>query len=425
MGSMRRHVFKWVLGILGLAACIPMTRPTPLFIEVPTPSSPAPTSSPSVIPREQPATITPRPSPTAPSRIGSSQRIPPLPDGFHTEGDWLMVFRPAVERQRWSEGTLWLTDGQRWWGPWPPDLFMPTWTVIEGQGLHLCHRWAEKDRSPVCVPVPPALGIQPGSEEETPPVYSIRAGTGTMFPCEGEQALCFRFPDGALSRPIRFPLPAEVSLRDYFEEQGDLSACLTPDREHAIVNLGSIGGPAPELSAEYEEKPLKFPGALYWVDLRSGQVRAAPTNAPDPSVQQALVRSLGDRGNLPAALIPFYATVLGPMSSGIGACSPSGAFAIWWQTTWRPGNEVYFPADVARRFEDSVSPPTIAPIEWAWVVRLRDGAAYPLTAVEIFFYDYPQRVLVDWIPHRSYWKAIAELEGIPRPADYSLPWSEP
>ncbi len=329
----------------------------------------------------------------------------PLPDGFQTGADWLAVFRPALERPTWMEGEVWLTNGERWIGPWPSDFEWPFW-MSGGDRLWFCHRkrsapWHQTPSPPICVKVPPRLDIHPaegptGSTAGEPDIRLIHCGSG--------DAVCVRFADGSSSAPLRFPLPEAIARKieawhakvPQAEPLRPLSVevCASPDRRRAVFAVRQLGG-IPENSTEERFRRFlswTFPGGLYWADLESGQVVTAPVNAPAWPAQQALARSLAERGTLPAAFLPFFGTLrFGPTVETVAErsmvppeprmvqCSPSGKFMLITQGLWHPGERVFFPQDMKRFRVPLLKPPAVARVTAAWVIRIEDGVGYPLT----------------------------------------------
>jgi len=402
----------WIIMGLWLGACgIRPVSPTPTSTPGPRPTMPRPTPEPPTPPPlsikgEHPASSIPTPQ--------------PLPDGFRTDGEWMVVFRPALEHQTWLDGWTWLTNGQRWIGPWPPDLAPPvSWRFTDLMSKKLpifCHfRWNEEEsKRPICAEFYDHLEID---------VYfcslrgvSIRGGgvpgatsavLTKLVPCGGTGEVCLETGDcpseGCLrSPPIRLPLPEPLKAAfPYARVRG--CADLQANPPHAI---GAIlrGDPA---------DPSAFPGGLYWVDLRSGRVVLAPTNAPTWPDQRALARALSERGILPLALSPLLeGSRWGPTIEAEWGCSPSGQFMLVAQGMWHSASRVRLPADTWP-IESSRDAQTAILI--LWVIRLKDGVGYPIAVRAAGFND---RYLTGWVEPVMQTLIPSEY----RSPDYPLPF---
>ncbi|WP_448600975.1 hypothetical protein [Thermoflexus hugenholtzii] len=451
---------RWIPGILilSLTACLHSAAPiTPVRTATPTiatgPLGTQPARTPSPTPTPIPATATPtatrpptrtptatpRPTrlPSAPPPSSGSQRPQPLPDGFQTEGNWIAVFRPRLERQTWSEGAVWLTDGQRWIGPWPSDLTMPFWTLWNGR-LHFCYwrdgEWFEElattNVPPICVEAPDGLAIR--RDRIGPKENDIHH----LKPCGSPGELCAPIPpDKRLSPPLRFPIPESVILNQVkVYDRVQARGCLSPDQRHALIVVYRDGGPMSEgeelfrkVVPDFTPPPLTFPGGLYWVDLHSGKVLTAPTNAPGWPDQQALARALAEQERFPVAFLPFLRSALGPTQAGPG-CSPDGRFALAMQALWLPPGEVYLPADVRRYpefFGHDFRPPPYATLWWIWVIRIEDGTGYPITLLEDLFNTELSHAIVDWVPFYMLPRDMPQVPLPPRASEPPSPWKAP
>ncbi|WP_322802660.1 hypothetical protein [Thermoflexus sp.] len=458
---MRRWWIRWGL-VLGLVACmrpapstalIPTATPSRAAIptvavrppETPTPriSSPTPTIAPATATATRQPTSTSRPptrTPVPPRTLAPVQRPQPLPAGFQFEGDWIMVFRPDLERMTWSEGAFWLTDGQRWIGPWPPDLTMPFWTLWDGR-LHFCYwRDGEWFAETATTHVPPICMAAPGALTS---LVDLRGSEGQAFhdlkPCgrSGELCAVLSESDGTLSPPLQLPIPESV-IRDETKrfDRLDADGCLSPDRQHALIAVYRIGGPLSEgvelfqkVDPEFTPEPLVFPGGLYWVDFRSGNVLTAPVHAPTWLAQQALAHAMVEQGHFPAAFLPFFLqpSLLGPTWAGL-ACSPNGRFALASLEIWVPPEKVYLPRDVALHrdfFAGDFQPPPYANLLWLWVIRIEDGTGYPLTLLEELFNLELSDAIYGWVPFYALPRDLPEVPLPPRPPEYPPPWEAP
>ena len=374
------------LGACGIGAKSPLSTPTP----APRPTMPRPTPEP---PTPPPGSI--RGKPSAPS-IPTPQ---PLPEGFRTDGDWMMVFRPALERQTWLDGETWLTNGQRWIGPWPPDLAPPiSWKfadLMSKKLLILCHfRWNSKEsQRPICAEFRDYLEMDVyfGSRRG----ISIRGGevreatsaaSAYLVPCGGAGEVCLETADCPSegcwrSQPFRLPLPEPFQTSfPYAQVRG--CADLQANPPHAILAIQR--GDPPDPSA--------FPGGLYWVDLRSGQVAPAPINAPTWPDQQTLARAMSERGVLPPALAPLLEGIQrGPTIETEWGCSPSGRFILVAQGIWHPLSRVRLSADAWPLESPGDAQGAVLIL---WVIRLKDGVGYPIGVRAAGFND---RYIAGWV----------------------------
>lgn len=404
-----RSIARWSFALwLGayVAGCLP--APQPSGPSTPTPgmsASPTPSPSPSVKvspTRPRSPSATPTSTPAAPRPIG-------LPDGFHTEGEWLAVFRPAVERQTWKDGAIWLTEGQRWIGPWLPNLILPEWIIRPQDGqLYFCHWFQEStyDDPPVCVTIPRHMRIQPYLGEtryiRISPMVGFVYGAYLDL-CDEEGRLCFYHlsdEERVLSVPLHLPLPEKAlkllkqeaeqdrSRRDMRSELIEEFGCIDGDERHAVFGIDPI----------WEGSTPIFSSGLYWADLQSGEVLTAPTNAPTWPAQQALIRSLIQQGTLPPSFLPFVEKGLRVPSGKVEFeevdgynCSPTGKFMLVAQRILLPARDVVFPAD-AQRF-GAPRGETI-PVHIVWVLRLKDGVGYPITIRQPY---YNQSHIIQWV----------------------------
>jgi hypothetical protein len=368
------------------------------------PAFPSPTSTPAPRPTPEP----PTPPPQATRSQPSVPTPHPLPDGFQTNGDWMVIFQPALERQTWLDGWTWLTNGQRWIGPWPPDLAPPaSWRftdLMSKKLLIFCHFKfnSKQSEKPICVEFPDYLEIDVyfGSSKGV----SIRGGgergatstaSARIVPCGGIGEICLETEDcpseGCLrSQPIRLPLPEPVRAAfPYAQIQGCADLQATPP--HAIVAIRRSDPP----------DPSAFPGGLYWVDLRSGHAVPAPTNAPTWPDQQALVRTMSEQGVLPPGLAPLLeGSRWGPTIEAEWGCSPSGRFMLVAQGIWHPVHRIRLPADA---WAIQSSGDAQAAVLILWVLRLKDGVGYPI-AVRVaglndrYLSGWVEPVMQTWIP---------------------------
>ncbi len=366
----------------------------------------------------------------------------PLPDGFQTGEDWLVVFRPALERPTWMDGEVWLTNGQRWIGPWPSDFEWPFW-MSGGDGLWFCHRersapWQQTPSPPICVKVPPRLDIRPS---EGPMGFDVGGQDATLIRCGSEGTVCVRFADGASSAPLRFPLPEAIvqkiqAWHAKVPQAGPLRplsvyGCVSPDRRRAVFAVRQLGGIPENNTEERFNRFLSwvFPGGLYWADLESGQILTAPVNAPTWPAQQALARSMAERGALPASFLPFFGALrFGPTVETVKersmlppklemtGCSPSGKFVLIAQGLWHPGERVFFPQDMRRFHVPLLDPPAAARVTAAWVIRIEDGVGYPLA---IWSRALRRGYTISWV--YLYPKDPITGGRDSRPPDYPLP----
>ncbi|MDT7949576.1 MAG: hypothetical protein RQ897_14665 [Thermoflexus sp.] len=181
--------------------------------------------------------------------------------------------------------------------------------------------------------------------------------------------------------------------------------------------------------SDFTPPPLAFPGGLYRVDLRSGKVLTAPTNAPGWPDQQALTHAMVEQGHFPAAFLPFFLqpSLLGPTWAGL-ACSPNGRFALASLEIWVPPEKVYLPRDVALHrdfFAGDFQPPPYANLLWLWVIRIEDGTGYPLTLLEELFNLELSDAIYDWVPFYALPGDLPEVPLPPRPPEYPPPWEAP
>ena len=469
---MHRGWISWVL-ILTLAACarplvpIPINPPdrtaTPTATTQPIPRptetafsppatvarpSPRPTPTAPPTPTHVLATTTPRPpaptpTPTlwVPRALSPSPRPQPLPEGFWTEGNWIAVFRPELEHGAWSEGAVWLTDGQRWIGPWPPDLAVPFWTLWN-ERLHFCY-WRSKEWfptpevPPMCVEAPSTLMVSRnriGPYDQNPQLE--------LRPCGRSGELCVEQKGERRSPPLQFPIPEPV-LEPGYVSPGYVSIdeCRSPDQRHALIAIPQIGGPLLEgdelfrkVNPDFNPPPLVFPGGLYWTDYQSRNVMTAPIHAPTWPDQQALARAMAEQGRFPTAFLPFLQrSLLGPTEVGM-ECAPDGRFALQTFRIWLPPEEVYLPADVRRYpnlFDSDFRPPQYANLLWVWVIRVEDGTGYPLTLLsELFNVELliagPERLArFEWVPFLRLPQDLPWVPLPPRPPEYPPPWEAP
>lgn len=426
-------LFLWVLG---WTACA-VQAPAPTVPSLPSPTGASTRSFPTPSRVSAPTNLPPRTATSSPVPATPRPGVAPLPDGFQTDGDWLAIFRPSIERQTWREGDVWLTDGQRWIGPWPSFVGGPFWTS-HGEQLQFCYwqegEWifelAKSDIPPICVDIPKHLNIHP--------THILEEATAKVLRC-GEDAICIRLPDQRTSAPIRLPIPKEIlqGKRPFWEELPVYVECIAPDWRHAILVVPRLGGPLGDkeellgkADPSYEPPPMAFPGAVYWVDLQSGEVRGAPTNAPAWPDQQALVRSMAKEGRFPPSYVSFFKrTLLGPTIEGTGGyyglwttgCSPSRQFALILQGIWHNTKEVYFPSDAKYMGGLLSRAPDMAPVLALWVIRLEDGTGYPLTIVEELFHDALSERVFTWVPYYPPEDLTSWILMPPRPPTHPLP----
>ncbi|GBD07780.1 hypothetical protein HRbin22_00006 [Candidatus Thermoflexus japonica] len=457
---MRRWWIRWGL-VLGLVACMRRAPSTALIStatpgrtatptvavhspETPIPriSSPTPTVAPATATATRQPTSTPRPptpTPVPPWTPVPVQRPQPLPEGFQFEGNWITVFRPNLERMTWSEGAFWLTDGQHWIGPWPPDLTTSFWTLWNGR-LHFCYwrdgEWfaetATTDVPPICVAAPDTL-TSPGNlrRSEGHALYDLK-------PCgrSGELCAALSLSDGTLSPPLQLPIPESVVQNEVKRfNRVEADGCLSPDRQHALINVYRIGGPESEGVALFQKvvpdftpEPLVFPSGLYWVDFHSGNVLTAPINAPTWPDQQILAHAMVEQGHFPAAFLPFLQqSLLGPTWAGL-SCSPNGRFALATLEIWVPPEKVYLPRDVALHrdfFAGDFQPPQYANLLWLWAIRIEDGTGYPLTLLEELFNLELSDATYGWVPFYALPQDLPQVPLPPRSPEHPPPWDTP
>lgn len=375
----------WILSLVacGRAAEGPTPRPT---------AFPSATAAASPTATAQPPTLMPTLLPTPiPSARGPTPAS--FPDGFRTDPDWFQVFHPALDAnperwkpEQWENGSVWWTNGQHWIGPFPasveePYLEEPYWTWRRGKQF-VCYEGM------TCFLIPDALGFDPAPGVPRERIQLFNEGVVECGP-SGER--CVVFPDGQRSSPFRLPLPAGFSLQTLGTTTGgrplDWMACLTPDRRRALFAIQRLGGPGTEMA---EDSPLVFPGALYWVNLETGEVRPAPTNAPDLPAQQALAQAMVARGVLPAAFLPLFTpppAMRAEDSFSVAVdpwdCSPSGRFAF---------ALLLAPID-AGRFG-------MRGAHQQWVIRLEDGVGYPIS-VSAYGVSLYSELRTAWIPFKD------------------------
>lgn len=330
----------------------------------------------------------------------------------------MVLFRPALEGQTWLDGDVWLTNGQRWFGPFPPDLAPPfSWrwsaTAATEYLLNFCHtQWNRDSADPICIGVPDSLEIEvyfdvprgiyvPGGSSGA--TEAVRA---KLVPCGEAGQVCLEAgdcPSGGCprSRPIRFPLPEPLGTSiPYSHVRG--CADWRSDPLHAVFAIPRFGDPLHTSS---------FPGGLYWVDLRSGQVRVAPTNAPSWPEQQALVRAASEREILPLTFPSFLEdSEWGPTIEAEQGCSPSGQFMLVAQGIWHPAARVHFPEDVRRT---GASDEALTAVWILWVIRIEDGVGYPVAVREA---QLNRRYALGWVEPML--RPLFEYQ-LP---DYGIPW---
>ncbi|MCS7351616.1 MAG: hypothetical protein RMM10_08870 [Anaerolineae bacterium] len=434
--------WAWILGSLALVLWGCQTgdqaaRPSPSPFPSPSPIIPTAVASPTRTPSTPtPSPVRPAASPTAtkdPSRvspgpIASSRPPAPLPDGFQTGADWMLIFRPALDQKTWMDGEIWLSNGQRWIGPWPSDVFGPFWTSLDGKLAFCYYRLDASLGLPTCETVPPHLRIQPDKRSGQTLSGGIPPSPDDpWFPCGENGALCLRQGDRILSGPFRLPLPKILlegirSGQSHSEAEApmrlEMDGCVTDDRRRAVFALRRLGGTS-EMDAG-PESPLIFAGAVYWVDLESGRVLTAPANAPTWPDEQDVARRLAKQGVFPPSFLPFWERTLSePTVEGLIGCSPSNQFALVAKMTSHRGEDVYFPSDVERFFQ---TPRLIIP-NWSfvmvgWVIRLEDGSGYPLT---LFHELFTQGHTIQWVKYKSL--GDYEVGGLKYlPPTHPLPW---
>ncbi len=414
---------RWIVGIgmiLSLTAC-------GHAVEAPTPRSTAPTASPT---GAATPTATPQPSTGLPLLTPSpipairGPTPPPLPEGFHMDPDWLQVFYPTVDPKRWESGqpwttggAVWWTNGQRWIGPFPTDEAkgpfwpFPVWTWRGGQRI-FCHEVPNVEaRVSVCFPVPDTIGFDP---VEDVPKENVSFYGEKLVRCGPDGALCLTLPDGQRSLPFRLPMPPGFQVQHAGIAAGDrvlpVQGCLAPDRRRAVLFLPRLEGPFLGVQGLEEIAPITFPGAIYWVNLETAEVRPAPTNAPDPPARRALAQAMVAQGRLPASFLPFFdppLAILGQKSLltavDFAECSPSGRFALTYLLVLiRKNKGNYFSV-----------------YHQQWLIRLEDGLGSP---VAISNYDYRLfDTMTRWI---RFWDSRLKPLVYQDPK-YILPWELP
>lgn len=417
---------RWVavIGlILNLTACgRAVETPTP---RLPTPAA-SPTGAPTLPATPRPSTRTPLPTPS-PLPTLRRPTPPPFPEGFQTDPDWLQVFHPAADPKRWESGqpwtmggAVWWTNGERWIGPFPTDEArgpfwpFPVWTWREGRRI-FCHEPPRIEAGiSTCFPIPDTLGFHPA---EDVPTENVSFSGEKLIECGSDGALCLMLPDGQRSSAFRLPLPPGLRIQTAGIPAGDqvpsVQGCLSPDRRRAVLFISRLGGPFLGVGGLEEDTPLTFPGAIYWVNLETAEVRPAPTNAPDLPAQRALARAMVAQGTLPASFLPFLdppPTLLGskPLRTAVdlvaidAECSPSGRFALAYLLVLIGKKDDYFSA-----------------YHQQWLIRIEDGSGVP---VAISNYDYRLfHTTTRWI---RFWDSRLKPLVYQDPK-YTLPWELP
>ncbi len=414
---------RWITAIGLIVSLMACSR----AVEAP---SPRPTASPTSHPGAATLPATPRPStrtplPT-PSPLPTIRRPtpPPFPEGFHTDPDWLQVFYPTADAKRWESGqpwttggAVWWTNGERWIGPFPTDEAKgpfwpsPVWTWRGGQRF-FCHEPPSIEAGvSVCFPIPDALGFHPA---EDLPKENVSFYGEKLVECGSDGALCLTLPDGQRSSPFRLPLPPGLQIQTAGIAAGaqvpSVQGCLSPDRRRAVLFISRLGGPFLGVGGLEEDAPLTFPGAIYWVNLETGEVRPAPTNAPDLPARRALAQAMVAQGTLPAPFLPFLdppPTLLGqkPLRTAIdfAECSPSGRFAL-----------TYLLVLIGKNKDDYFSV-----YHQQWLIRIEDGSGVPVAIS-----NYDDRLFHTTTRWIRFWDSRLKPLVYQDPK-YALPWELP
>ncbi len=339
VGRFRRWALLFLLGWAGCGS--PPARLTPATPESPAPISPTATSTPISPTATSTRTTTPTStwtptkqapavaSPTArPTATKAQAFMPqPLPEGFQTEGNWIVLQvdtyrRDEIEKRERSD--LWFTDGQRWLGPIPLredeawSLQRAFWRR-QGEAFELCATL--KTRS-ICIPSPPGISFS------APEPSSIRAEA-----CRNGQAICVTGPDGATRE---FPLPA-----DLIEDWQALPLCVSRDRWVIVEVFARIEG------EEAEPVPM-----VYRLDMARGLYERV---SGDEEARAERIRAFRRHGILPEWISWAY----DPERLEPEMCSPDTRFYL-----------IHFGGGMGDS-TDSV-----------WILRIEDGALYPLPGPE-------------------------------------------
>ncbi|GEM_PF-3448429 len=274
MRVLRIAFLCWLIGLffMGCTTSGVGSRPGEAF--TPTPSALDSISTPT--PTPAPAGATPKapragPSPTQ-SRRADVFRPKPLPGGFTVAPNWL-VFQPAKGSSQpfELENFVWLTDGQRWLGPFPfyPRSISVDFVMIRQDGAwKAC--WQEGEALP-----PSCVASLPGEPPERRKVLEVECAWLIMQ----EAAQC-DLPPGMPASRVQIPNPFQ-GLEEPCSDCWQFIRILALEGDSTVLAIVSRHGGLKLPPYLYVLGPGEASRALLPPEERKGGMLAVQGFAPD------------------------------------------------------------------------------------------------------------------------------------------------